>query len=131
MASEATFVGSSTMLRWFPKAMLALALLILVAGWPRSIQWAVLLFVGAYIYGRWLPWRFDVLDDGIALTFAFGRHLFLPKRSTTVRLEYVGAIALPENRRRFGYPLTNGLGFEPQREKGLRLALVLHGYTIT
>jgi hypothetical protein len=131
MGSDASFVGSSAFLRWFPKVMLALAGFVLVSGWPRSIQWAVLLALGAYVYGRWLPWRFDVLDEGIALTFAFGRHLFLPKRSTTVRLEHVGAFALPQNRRRLGYPLANGLGFRPDRERGMRLALLLHGYRIT
>ena len=58
-----------------------------------------------------------VPEDGLALTFPFGRHLFLPRSSLTVRMEVVGAVALVGRRRHFGYLLMERIGYEPDNER--------------
>ena len=128
MSGMALYEGSSWFMRWWPKILLVAAGWLLIVGWSRSIQWAVLLALAAIVHGRWLPWRFVVRDDGLALTFPLGRRLFLPKDATTVRLEAVGAFALVGRRRRFGYPLTDHLLYHPDRGPRLRTALTLLGY---
>ena len=50
-----------------------------------------------------------MVDEGIALWFAFGRRLFLPKEAVTVRVNLSSSVAYPEVFRRFGYPLTDGI----------------------
>ena len=55
-------------------------------------------------------------------TFPFGRHVFLPKSTTTVRLETVGAVAVIEGHRRLGYPLHDGLLYVPDQRLRLRRA---------
>jgi hypothetical protein len=122
MAQAGSYQGGSAFLRWWPKVMVAFAAWVLLIGWSRSIQWATLLVVIAYIHGRWLPHQFTILEDGLALTFPFGRHLFLPTTSPTVRAEVVGAIALIGRRRRFGYLLMDRILYEPGREILLRTA---------
>src|SRR5204863_446007 len=69
-----------------------------------------------------------VLDEGIALWFAFGRRLFLPKEEVTVRVNTGSSVAYPEVFRRFGYPLTDGI--LERRHKLLRAVLVEHGFRI-
>ena len=130
MTGSPLYEGTSMFMRWWPKVMLVAAWWVLTIGWARSIQWAALLVVAAFIHGRWLPWRFAVRDDGLLLTFPFGRHLFLPKDTTTVRMEAVGAIALVGRRRRWGYPLTDHLLYDPDRGPRLRAALTLLGYRL-
>jgi hypothetical protein len=130
MAQAGSYQGGSAFLRWWPKVMVAFAIWVLLIGWSRSIQWATLLVAIAYIHGRWLPWQFTILEEGLALTFPFGRHLFLPKKSLTVRMEVVGAIALIGPRRRFGYlPMDRSL-YEPGREILPRTALTGLGYDL-
>ena len=88
------YEGVSGFMRWWPKFLLGFAAwLILYSGIGPSTQFATMAIVIAYVHGRWLPWRFEVRDDGIELTFAFGRHLFLPKDRIAVRMENVGAVA--------------------------------------
>ena len=130
MAEPALYEGSSWFMRWWPKVMLVIAWWVLTVGWSRSIQWAALLVVAAAVHGRWLPWRFAVRADGLVLQFPFGRRLFLPKDTTTVRMEAVGAVALVGRRRRWGYPLTDHLLYHPDRGPRLRTALTLLGYRI-
>jgi hypothetical protein len=80
------------------------------------------------VAARYLPWRFAVLDDGIALWFPFGRRLFLPKDAVTIRVRSGSPVAYPEVFRRFGYPLTDGL--VERRRKLLRAVLVEHGFRV-
>ena len=54
--------------------------------------------------------------DGLELVFPFGRHVFLPKPTTTVRIETVGAVAMIE-RRHLGYLLHDGVLFEPGQRR--------------
>ena len=130
MVDPSWYEGTSGFLRWWPKILLVMALGLLVIGWPRSIQWSTLLVVVAVAHGQWLPWRFVIADDGLALTFPFGRHLFLPKESTSIRLEYTGAIALVGRRRRIGYPLTDQVLYVPGKAAGLRQAFAWHRYRL-
>jgi hypothetical protein len=130
MAQAGSYQGGSAFLRWWPKVMLVLATWMLVTSWSRSIQWATLFVVIAFIHGRWLPWQFTILEGGLALTFPFGRRLFLPKNALTVRMEAVGATALIGRRRKFGYLLMDRFLYEPGRDILLRTAFVGLGYAL-
>src|SRR6266852_9486460 len=131
VASAGSYQGGSGFLRWWPKIMVVCSLSLLATGWsPSPIQFATLFAVVAYVHGRWLPWQFIIHDDGVTLTFPFGRHLFLPKQSLTVRMEVVGAIALIGRRREFGYLLMDRILYEPGRDIFLRSAFLGLGYTL-
>ena len=130
MAQEGSYQGGSAFLRWWPKVMVVLAVYLLIIGGIRSIQWATLLAAIAYVHGRWLPWQFNIFDEGLVLTFPFGRHLFLPKDSLTVRMEAVGATALVGRRRRFGYLLMDRFLYEPGRDVLLETAFTGLGYNL-
>jgi hypothetical protein len=125
-----SYARDSSFLRWWPKILIAAAVVVIVIGVHGSIQWAALFALVAYVHGRWLPWRFRVFDDGIALTFPFGRRVFLPKSATTVRVSYAGAVALVGRARRFGYPLLDQVLYQPDNTPRLRLALTVSGYDI-
>ena len=129
MDDFASYEGTSGFLRWWPKALLGFALVVLADGWTHSLQWATLLVVAAYLHGRLLPWRFDVLDDGLHLLFPFGRRVFLPKGSTIVRLESVGAVALFGGHH-VGYLLHDGVLYVPDQRTRLRRALNFYGYRV-
>ena len=120
MAEVAGYLGRNRFLRWWPKLLLVLAVIILVVNTNHGIQWATLLAVIAYVHGRWLPWQFAIHDDGLTLTFPFGRRLFLPRSRLTVRIEVVGAVAMVGRRRHFGYLLMDRIGYEPNDEERLR-----------
>jgi hypothetical protein len=126
----ASYDGSSGFLRWWPKILLGLALWVLVSRWSHSLQWAALFVFCAWLHGRMLPWRFVVLDEGLVLVFPFGRHLFLPKVATTVRLESVGAVAMTGRHRHLGYVLNDGVLYVPDQRARLRRALNVYGYRI-
>lgn len=130
MDEFASYEGSSGFLRWWPKALLGFALVIVAYRWSHSLQWATLLVVAACLHGRLLPWRFEVQDDGLHLLFPFGRRVFLPKGATTVRLESVGAVALVGGHRRLGYLLHDGVLYVPDQRSRLRRALNFYGYRV-
>ena len=131
MADNGVYEGQNRFLRWWPKMLLALAVPILYVGWVHAIQWVSLLVLVAYIHGRWLPWRFTIRSDGLELTFPFGRRIFLPRASLTVRLEMVGAVAMTGRRRHFGYLLFDSIGYDPGGEGRLRDAFTIAGYNLT
>src|SRR5947207_8888202 len=108
--------------------MVALALLVLLQPGRAGAFYALLFAICAWIWARALPWRFAVLDEGIALWFAFGRRLFLPKDAVTVRVGSGSTVAYPQAFRRLGYPLTDGL--VESRRTLLRAVLVEHGLRI-
>jgi hypothetical protein len=126
----ASYEGTSGFLRWWPKALLVFALVLIANGWDHSLQWATFLVLAAWLHGRMLPWRFDVLADGLHLVFPFGRHVFLPKDTTTVRLETVGAVALFGGHRHLGYLLHDGVLYVPDQRIRLRRALNFYGYRV-
>jgi len=108
--------------------MVAFAVVVLVGTGRGAAFYAVLFALCGLVSARYLPWRFAVLDEGIALWFAFGRRLFLPKDAVTVRVGSGSTVAYPEVFRRFGYPLTDGL--VERRRVLLRAVLVEHGFRI-
>ena len=130
MTEDAVYQGRNRFLRWWPKFLLVLGAIVLYVDWDHAIQWATLLAAVAYVHGRWLPWKFAIHEDGLALTFPFGRHLFLPRSSLTVRMEVVGAVALVGRRRHFGYLLMERIGYEPDSERRLRGAFTGFGYKL-
>jgi hypothetical protein len=130
MEEFASYEGSSGFLRWWPKILLVAAVWVLAEGWMSAIQWATFFAFAAWAQGHFIPWRFRVLDDGLALLFPFGRRVFLPKSTTTVRLETVGAVAVIEGHRRLGYLLHDGLLYVPDQRSRLRRALSFYGYRV-
>jgi hypothetical protein len=48
----------------------------------------------------------------------------------TIRIEVVGAIALVGRRRRFGYPLMDGILYVPNHDVVLRNAFLQRGYDV-
>src|SRR2546430_4688250 len=108
--------------------MLVFAVLVLTGTGRGALLYCVLFAVCGLVSARYLPWRFAVLDEGIALWFPFGRRLFLPKEEVTVRVNTGSSVAYPGVFRRFGYPLTDGI--LERRHKLLRAVLVEHGFRI-
>jgi hypothetical protein len=126
----ASYEGSSGFLRWWPKVLLVAAFAVAVVHWSHWLQFATLFVLCAWLHGRLLPWRFSVLADGLELVFPFGRRVFLPKPSTTVRLESVGAVAMTGTNRHLGYLLHDGVLFEPGRRLRMRRAFDYYGYRV-
>jgi hypothetical protein len=110
-----------------------MALVICLLHLNHWIEFATTFLVIAFIHSRWLPWRFEVQEDGLQLVFPFGRRLFLGRGIATVRIDVVGAMVYDDRRGRFrfGYPLMDGILFRPGRESLLRSAFVDRGYTVT
>lgn len=108
--------------------MLVFAAIVLTGTGRGALFYAVLFGICGLVSARYLPWRFVVLDEGIALWFPFGRRLFLPKDAVTVRVGMGSPVAYPQAFRRFGYPLTDGL--VERRRTALRAVLVEHGFRI-
>jgi hypothetical protein len=129
-SSDAPYERASRYLTWAPFAMLILAVVMLLSRWNHSVQFASLFVLIAYVHWRWLPRRYVIADDGLALTFPFGRRVFLPKATVTVRMEVVGAFALTGRRRRLGYPLLDSLLYQPGASDALRNALARFGYRV-
>ncbi len=122
------YVGASTFLRVWPPGMLVLAFLLLTQAGTNGTSFALLFSLSAVVVARLLPWRFEVFDEGIDLTFAFGRHHFLDKHETTISVNLGGAVARRRAASRFGYPLTDGL-VEPRR-LALRALLLQQGFQV-
>jgi hypothetical protein len=126
----ASYEGRSGFLRWWPKLLLGGGFWVLVTQWTSAIQWTTFLLLAAWVQGHFFPWRFSVYDDGLDLVFPFGRRVFLPKRTTTVRLETVGAVARIDGHHRPGYLLQDGVLYEPDQRARLRAALNFYGYNV-
>jgi hypothetical protein len=123
------FQGESGYMRWAPKAMLALAVAVLVARWTHSLQWASLLVLVAYVHERCLAWRFVVSDDGVLLVFPFGREAFVPRESAIVKVEMVGVVLRMQGRLR-RYLLFDGVLYRPGSEDALRAAFSARGFRV-
>jgi hypothetical protein len=130
MAEPTSYQGGSFFLRWWPGLLLALALVLAVMSDLRAIQWITLLVVVAAIHVRWMPWQFMIREEGLTLTFPFGRRVFLPKSSLAVRMETIGATALLGRHRRIGYLLMDRILYEPGNEILLRTAFTGMGYEL-
>jgi hypothetical protein len=106
--------------------MVVFAVVVFFATGRAAAFYGLVFALFGFVVARYLPWRFAVLDEGIALWFPFGRRLFLPRDAVTVRVGLGGSVAYPEAYRRFGYPLTDGL--VEHRRKLLRAVLIEHGF---
>ena len=127
------YEGTSGFLLWAPRVFLAMALVMYLTRCNHWIQFTTAFMLLAFIHSRWLPWRFEIRDDGLELSFPFGRHLFLSRSLATVRVDVVGAMVYDSRRgqHRFGYPLMDGILYQPGRESMLRGAFLDRGYTVT
>jgi len=122
---DVVYVGQSQALDWWPGAMLAFSLFSYVVG---GLGAAIAMLIPAVIVGVLLPWRFAVLDAGIALWFPFGKYRYLAKEQVTVRVGHGSPVLLPRHAERFGYPLTDGI--VERRSALLRSVLREHGYDV-
>jgi hypothetical protein len=127
MTHAPTYQGGSAFLRWWPRILLVLAVVVAVIGWSRSLPWAALFVLVAFLHGRLLPYQFTILDEGLALRFPFGREVLLPKQVLTIRMDSVGALAMVGHHR-FGYPLFDKILYEPGRSSLLRTSFSGFGY---
>src|SRR5450755_56224 len=118
--------GTSGFLLWAPKVFVFMGVAMYLSHWTHSLQFATGFLLLAFIHSRWLPWRFEIQDDGLQLLFPFGRHLFLNRSYATVRVDVVGAMVYDGRRskHRFGYPLMDGVLYRPGRESMLRSAFL-------
>jgi len=130
VTDDAVYVGCNRFLRWWPKLLVGFGALVLYADWSHALEWAALFGFVAYVHARWLPWTFTIDAEGVALRFPFGRRLFLPRASLTMRVEIVGAVAMVAPRRRLGYLLLERIGYEPGHEQRLRGMLDRLGYDV-
>ena len=127
------YEGTSGFLLWAPRVFLGMALVMFLSRCNHWIEFTTAFVLLAFIHSRWLPWRFEIRDDGLELLFPFGRRLFLNRSLATVRVDVVGAMVYDSRRgqHRFGYPLMDGILYQPGRESLLRSAFVDRGYTVT
>jgi hypothetical protein len=127
------YEGTSAYMLWAPRVFLFMALVMYRVQWPHWIQFATAFVFIAFIHSRWLPWQFEIHDDGVQLFFPFGRRLFLSRSVATIRVDIVGAMVYNDHhgKRWFGYPLKDGILYHPGREQLLRTAFVERGFTVT
>jgi len=124
--STSRFIGQSLPLRFLPW-------LVIVVGFCTAISNASPLPVGLFlvalgVFARLaLPWRFVIVDEGIALWFGFGKRRFLARDDITVRVEF-GDLRVVPNSEHFGYLLTDGI--TNRRVPALRAVLEEHGFRV-
>jgi hypothetical protein len=123
----ARYVGTSQFVRWWPWAtvLLGVALALLDGAYAG---YALFLAAGGLLFAWLLPWRFVVVEEGIALWFTFGRRRFLPKSEVVVRAGRGSPVAYRGENRRFGYPLTDGI--LEQRRRALTDVLEFLGFRL-
>ncbi len=122
---EPVYIGQSQLLHYWPSMMVAAAAVGFLFGGPVT---SVMLLVPGVVVALVLPWRFAVLDRGIALWFPFGKYRYLAKEQVTVRVGHGSTVLLPRRADRFGYPLTDGLA--ERRRMDLRAVLTEHGFEV-
>lgn len=122
---EPVYVGQSQLLHWWPGVMVMLACAGYFLGGPAA---SIVFLAPAVLVAVALPWRFAVLDRGIALWFPFGKYRYLAKEQVTVRVGHGATVLLPREADRFGYPLTDGL--VERRRMLLRAVLTEHGFHV-
>jgi hypothetical protein len=108
--------------------MVGFAALTLWFGGAGAWAYAAIFAACGVVAGRLLPWRFVVVDDGLALWFALRGPCFLARDAVVVRAGVGSAVAIPIHTRHMGYPLTDGL--LERRRLLLRAVLVEHGFRV-
>ncbi|HZP31147.1 MAG TPA: hypothetical protein VFC99_19515 [Acidimicrobiia bacterium] len=126
---ERRFVGESRWLRALILGIMGFGLMIAVWDLPAfAPPFAVGCIAVSALMVRVMPWRFEVLDEGLELWFALGRRRFLRRDEVTVRVNPGSPVALCGPGRRFGYPLTDG--FVERRRAMLRSVLIEFGFEV-
>jgi hypothetical protein len=123
---EPVYIGQSQALHWWPAMMVAAAFVGYVLG---GLAAALIFLLPGVLVALVLPWRFVVLDRGIALWFPLGKYRYLAKEQVTVRVGHGSTVLLPRRADRFGYPLTDGL--VERRRLVLRAVLKEHGFEVS
>ena len=108
--------------------MLVLAFVVLVGAGTSALFYAIVFAACGVGAAHLLPWRFEVVDEGIVLWFPFARLRFLPREAVTVRISPGSAVASLEGRRRPGYALSDGV--VERRHALLRAVLVELGFRV-
>jgi hypothetical protein len=121
------YVGQNVFLRWWPPAMLAFAFVVLTGAGRAAVFYAGVFALCGLVAAHFLPWRFEVVDDGIVLWFPFARLRFLPREVITVRISPGSAVASLDGHRR-GWALSDGI--VERRHALLRAVLVEHGFRV-
>ncbi len=120
------FVGQSLSLRVLPWMVIAVGLSTAVSNASRLPLGVCLVAFGAFA-SMAIPWRFIVVDEGIAMWFGFGKRRFLVRDDVTVRVEF-GDVQVVPNSEHFGYLLTDGI--TNRRVPTLSAVLEEHGFQI-
>ena len=124
--SPPRFVGQNLALRLLSWLVIAVGFCTAISN-PSPVPVGVfLLALGAFAKLA-LPWRFVVVDEGIALWFGFGKRRFLARDDVTVRVD-VGDIRVVPNSEHFGYLLTDGIS--NRRVPVLKAVLEEHGFRV-
>lgn len=126
--SPVRYRGENVFLRWWPPFMLAFAFIVLTGAGKAPVFYAAVFAICGLIGARMLPWRFEVVDEGIVLWFPFARLRFLPRDAITVRVAPGSAVASLDDSRRMGYPLSDGI--VERRHDVLRAVLAEHGFRL-
>ncbi len=121
------YTGKSQFVHWWPWFMVVFGVVQFLTD-ARYAGYAVLFVLCGLLFAWLLPWRFVVVEDGIALWFTFGRRRFLPKSEVVVRAGLGSPVAYRGENRRFGYPLTDG--FVEHRRRALTEVLRFLGYRL-
>jgi hypothetical protein len=109
--------------------MLGISLLVVREADGVAIIPAIVPLTLAILWARLLPWRFAVVDGGLALWFPLGQRRFLAKDRVVVHVGPGTAVAHPLENKHIGYALTNGL--VEHRLPTLRAILAEHGFLVT
>jgi len=124
--SPPRFVGESLPLRFLPWMLVLVGLCTAVSGGSRAVIGALVLALGVFAKVA-VPWRFVVVDEGIALFFGFRKRRFLPRDHVTVQVDLAGVRVQPDSEH-FAYPLTDGIS--NHRAAILKAVLEEHGYRV-
>jgi hypothetical protein len=92
-----------------------------------AVPYGVLLLALGVFARMALPWRFVVVDEGIALWFGFGKRRFVARDDMAVHVEF-GDVRVVPHSARFGYLLTDGIS--NRRSPILRAVLEEHGFHV-
>jgi hypothetical protein len=124
--SPSRFVGQSLSLRVLPWMVIAVGVSTVVSNASRLAVGVFLVAFGAFA-SLAIPWRFVVVDEGIAMWFGFGKRRFLARDDVTVRVE-CGDVQVVPSSKHFGYLLTDGI--TNRRVPDLTAVLEEHGFDV-
>jgi hypothetical protein len=124
-AGPSRFIGQSLPLRFVPWVLIVVGFCTAISNANRLV--GVFLVVFGVFATLALPWRFVVVDEGIALWFGFGKRRFLARDDVTVRVE-LGDVRVVASSEHFGHLLTDGVS--NRRVPILRAVLEEHGFRV-